>query len=87
MQVEDTGIGIKESDQNKLFKLYGYMDCSKELNTKGIGLGLFICKKIVQVYDGYIQCFSQFGKGSNFVMLLPLGKKKTNQNGNFQKVG
>ena len=45
--VADTGIGIKDEDQNKLFKLFGFIDSSKELNTKGIGLGLHISKQIV----------------------------------------
>jgi len=40
--VIDTGIGIKEEDQDKLFKLFGFLDSSKELNTKGVGLGLHI---------------------------------------------
>ena len=47
IQVEDTGIGIKEEDMGKLFQLYGFMESSKKLNTKGIGLGLFITKKII----------------------------------------
>ena len=56
------------------------MDSSKELNTKGIGLGLFITKKIVQVYGGQIMCFSDNGRGSQFVLIVPLGTRLTNQN-------
>ena len=47
IQVEDTGIGIKEEDQKKLFKLFGFLDSTKELNTTGVGLGLHISKQIV----------------------------------------
>jgi len=43
VSVQDTGIGIKKEDQSKLFKLFGYLDTTKELNTQGIGLGLHIC--------------------------------------------
>ena len=46
IQVIDSGIGIKKEDINKLFKLFGFLDTTKELNTKGIGLGLHISKKI-----------------------------------------
>ncbi len=38
----DTGIGIKKEDLGKLFKLFGFLDATKEMNTKGIGLGLHI---------------------------------------------
>jgi signal transduction histidine kinase len=40
--VKDTGIGIKEEDMAKLFKLFGFLDSTEELNTGGIGLGLHI---------------------------------------------
>ena len=52
VSVSDTGIGISEEDQKKLFKLFGFLDSSKELNTKGIGLGLHITKQIVQQFGG-----------------------------------
>ena len=42
ISVEDTGKGIKKKDQNKLFKLFGFVDDAKGLNTNGIGLGLVI---------------------------------------------
>ena len=44
--MEDSGIGIKDEDKNKLFELFGFLESTKELNTKGIGLGLHISKKI-----------------------------------------
>lgn len=78
IQVEDTGIGIKEEDMGKLYQLYGFMESSKKLNTKGIGLGLFITKKIIQRYEGEIVCYSQYGKGSNFVFIVALDVKKDN---------
>lgn len=42
ISVTDTGIGIAKDDHDKLFKLFGFLDNSKELNTKGVGLGLHI---------------------------------------------
>jgi signal transduction histidine kinase len=47
ISVSDQGIGIKPEDYTKLFKLFGFLESSKELNVKGIGLGLYICKKLV----------------------------------------
>jgi signal transduction histidine kinase len=42
--VQDTGIGISEQDQKKLFKLFGFLEDQQRMNTKGIGLGLVIAK-------------------------------------------
>jgi len=48
IQVIDTGIGIRSEDIDKLFKVFGFLDTTKEINTKGIGLGLHISKKICE---------------------------------------
>ena len=50
--VKDSGIGIKDEDKDKLFALFGFLESTKELNTKGIGLGLHISKKIVEEFGG-----------------------------------
>jgi signal transduction histidine kinase len=42
IQVQDSGTGIKKEDQCKLFKLFGFLDATAQLNSKGIGLGLHI---------------------------------------------
>ena len=47
VEVKDSGVGIKLNDQKNLFKLFGFLDSTKELNTQGIGLGLHISKLIV----------------------------------------
>jgi signal transduction histidine kinase len=44
ISVIDTGIGIAKKDHKKLFKLFGFLQDHKELNTNGIGLGLMISK-------------------------------------------
>ena len=71
--MEDNGIGITENDRSKLFQLFGYMDSTQKLNTKGIGLGLFITRKLIQHYNGHIVCYSEANHGSNFVFIVPLG--------------
>ena len=73
--VEDTGIGIKEEDQKKLFNLFGFLDSSKELNTEGIGLGLHISSMIVNQFDGNIICKSKLGEGSKFIFIMSLDKQ------------
>jgi signal transduction histidine kinase len=40
--VQDTGTGIKDEDKKKLFKLFGFLEETKNINTSGIGLGLVI---------------------------------------------
>ena len=56
VSVKDTGIGIKKKDLPKLFKLFGFLDTTKEINAKGIGLGLHIAKKIAKMFNGCIIC-------------------------------
>ena len=72
IEIKDTGIGIKPEDQTKLFKLFGFLDTTKELNTKGIGLGLHICKLIAQQFGGEITCKSEWQVGSSFIFLFDL---------------
>jgi len=52
LAVMDTGVGIKTEDQAKLFKLFGTISSTKKLNTKGVGLGLSICKMISNAFGG-----------------------------------
>lgn len=58
MSVVDTGVGIKEEDVPKLFNLFGFLESSKQINSKGIGLGLHISKKITRMFNGDIVCNS-----------------------------
>lgn len=70
--VKDTGVGIKKEDQNKLFKLFGYVKDVQGLNTHGIGLGLVISEKIVHEYGGKMMMNSVYGEGSEFSFILRL---------------
>ena len=72
ISVIDSGIGIKEEDQNKLFKLFGYIQDSQQMNIHGIGLGLTISKKIIEQFDGEIGLNSKEGEGSTFKFVLKL---------------
>ena len=64
IQVTDTGIGIAKKDQDKLFKLFGFVQDEKQMNINGIGLGLMISKLIVEKFDGSIAFKSKKNIGS-----------------------
>lgn len=78
--VTDTGVGIKEKDKDKLFQLFGFLETTKELNTKGIGLGLHISKEIVQQFGGDISFVSEWQKGTSFTFVLALDKNISTEN-------
>ena len=52
--MKDTGVGIKPEDKVKLFKRFGFLDASREINTGGVGLGLYISKCIVEQFEGEV---------------------------------
>jgi len=60
--LEDTEMGIKKSDLNKLFKHFGKLKDKKKLNTKGTCLGLNISKKIVESMGGKMSVESEYKK-------------------------
>jgi len=54
ISVVDTGIGIPYADQDKLFKLFGFVQSTQHCNVNGIGLGLVISERIVSKFKGKI---------------------------------
>lgn len=69
-QIEDNGIGIDEKYRDQIFEMFKRLH-SKE-KYEGSGIGLSICKKIVEVYGGEIFVDSELDKGSIFTIRLPL---------------
>ncbi|QWK19335.1 MAG: HAMP domain-containing histidine kinase [Hydrogenobacter thermophilus] len=65
VSVEDTGVGIPEENISKVF------DPFYTSKTKGLGLGLFIVKKIVDAHEGEIKVVSSLGRGSKFSIFIP----------------
>ena len=74
ISVIDTGIGIAQENQDKLFKLFGFVDDNQQMNTNGIGLGLMISKLIVNKFKGNINFLSEPGVGSTFMFTFRLEK-------------
>jgi PAS domain S-box-containing protein len=82
VEIEDTGSGISEEDQKELFRPYRTRPVERE-NLSGLGIGLSLCKSLVELHGGKIWVQSQLGKGSTFSFSIPLkasddrGKGKT----------
>jgi len=70
--VTDSGIGIAPSDQQKVFEKFKQVGDTLTDKPKGTGLGLPICKEIIEYHGGRIWVESEFGKGSTFSFTLPL---------------
>jgi len=77
IEVADSGIGITEEQQKKLFTSYNQADSSISKNFGGTGLGLVISKQIVELMRGTIWIESEINKGSKFIFTIK-AKKGTN---------
>jgi signal transduction histidine kinase len=71
ISVKDTGIGISQENQKKLFQPFVQLDDSLSRQYEGTGLGLMICKHIVELHGGQIWAESEPGKGSSFSFTIP----------------
>lgn len=72
VSVKDSGIGIKGEDKEKLFKSFSQISTGASRRTGGTGLGLALCKKIVEYHQGKVGMDSVFGEGSTFYFVLPI---------------
>ena len=67
----DTGIGIAEQDQPKIFEEFRQVGTDYAHKVEGTGLGLTLAKKFVELHGGRIGVESELGKGSTFAFTLP----------------
>jgi len=74
IQIADTGVGIPPDEIDQLFQKYRRATLGQKGDRGGTGLGLVICKKIVEAHGGQIWAQSEEGKGSVFTLTLPIIK-------------
>jgi PAS domain S-box-containing protein len=72
ISVEDNGVGIAPDDIKKLFRMDLYFSTEGTLNESGSGLGLLLCKDIVDKYNGNIWVESELYNGSKFIFTIPI---------------
>jgi signal transduction histidine kinase len=70
--VADQGIGIPSDEQGRLFDSFYRVDSGLRRQTKGTGLGLYLCRAIVAAHDGRIWVRSEQGQGATFFFALPV---------------
>ena len=71
LSIIDTGYGIPKKNIKKLF------DPLFTTKARGIGLGLFVSKSLMEINEGKIQVESKEGEGTNFILIFPLPGKST----------
>ena len=71
ISVTDTGIGIAEEDQPRIFEEFRQVGSDSSAKIEGTGLGLTLAKKFVELHGGRIWVESEASKGSTFVFTLP----------------
>lgn len=72
IQVQDTGIGIASKEQARVFNRFYRVNPDRSRNTGGAGLGLSIAQAIAKAHQGVIEVQGELGKGSTFIVRLPL---------------
>jgi CheY-like chemotaxis protein/HPt (histidine-containing phosphotransfer) domain-containing protein len=83
--VEDTGIGIKAEEMDKLYSAFDRLDLERTKNIEGSGLGLAITRKLLELMGSEIKVQSTYGEGSCFSFSIRQGISDKTPIGNFEK--
>ena len=76
IKVMDEGIGISESDAQKIFERFYRVDKARSRATGGTGLGLSIVRQLAAMHGGTVSVSSQPGQGATFTVTLPMDAKR-----------
>lgn len=77
ISVKDNGIGIETKKLSQIFNVF-YVGDSRKQNETGTGIGLSLTKTLVELHNGKISVNSQFGIGSEFIVILPIDRENYN---------
>jgi signal transduction histidine kinase len=85
IEVEDNGIGIKKDDFDKVFAMFGRLHLQEKF--EGAGVGLALCRKIVERHGGDMGVSSEYGKGSTFWFTMPTSEVSAQREKQFAESG
>ncbi|HVE57362.1 MAG TPA: ATP-binding protein, partial [Pyrinomonadaceae bacterium] len=78
ISIKDSGLGIEPEMLSKIFEMFGQIETPEEQARGGLGIGLSVVKKLVEMHGGSIQAFSEGrGTGSEFIVRLPLAAEQS----------
>jgi signal transduction histidine kinase len=72
LEVADRGIGIAEAERGRIFTKFYRADNAKKASAEGTGLGLYVCKALIEAFSGNINFESEPGHGTTFRVVLPI---------------
>ncbi|MBE6781486.1 MAG: HAMP domain-containing histidine kinase [Ruminococcaceae bacterium] len=75
-KIKNTGDGIPQKDLPHIFERFYKTDKSRSSNKESLGLGLYICKTIVEIHEGKINVISKQGEFTEFTVVLPINYEK-----------
>lgn len=85
VDVQDTGIGIRQKDLDRLFTKFQRLDMERTSTVEGTGLGLVITQRILEMMGGSIDVQSEYGVGSEFLVTIPQTIVFSEPVGDFQR--
>jgi signal transduction histidine kinase len=77
--VKDTGIGIPDEMKEVIFQRFIQVDKSFTRKCEGSGIGLTLVKSLLEMHKGSIKVISEYGKGSEFIVILPIWRISGNE--------